>query len=51
MWGFSFDDLARRAQEEAAKLAVSTLFIVTARPLVVERVVISEMSKIDYRIC
>jgi hypothetical protein len=22
MWGFSFDDLARRAQEEAAKLAV-----------------------------
>jgi hypothetical protein len=23
MWGFSFDELARRAQEEAAKLAVS----------------------------
>jgi hypothetical protein len=22
MWGFSFDDLARRAQEEAGKLAV-----------------------------
>lgn len=31
MWGYTFEDLARRAQEEAAKLAVSCLVRVCPR--------------------
>ena len=26
MWGYSFEDIAKRAQEEAARLAVRVLF-------------------------